>query len=550
VAGHDSPTSMKHWRETAEIADRVVALASIGRRAALATVIRIEGSSYRRPGAKLLIEDDGRTLGGVSGGCLEADVRDIALHVIESGTPQLLHYDTGGDDRTVWGLGLGCNGSVDIFVQPATDPHMLESLREIRTRLTGASTFAVSTIVDGPAGIGHTSVLDVAARGTRSHVDADGSRIIFTEVLNPPPQLIVCGAGDDARPLVAFASEAGFAVTVVDHRQAFLSAERLPSANQLLHLRPDGDLQTLAVDAHTLVVVKTHSFAQDRDWLEVFLKTSAPYIGVLGPRARADQMLDQLGAAADSRVFAPVGLNVGADGPEQIAISVVGELLAVLAHQQPGHLRERNRPSMSSDRAGAVAGVVLAAGTSTRMGQNKLFMTLEGEPLVRRVVGRASKAGVDPLIVVLGHEAELVQQALEGIRYRPVVNPEYARGVNSSLRAGIRAAAETSARAAVVVLADMPFVTTAMIETLVEKYRQGSAPLVISDYDGVNAPPILYDRSLFGELATSEGQGCGKHVVKRHRHEAEAALWPVEALTDLDAPEDYERVKASVESRG
>ena len=126
---------MKHWRETAEIVDRVIALAEGGRRAALATVIRIEGSSYRRAGAKLLIENDGRTLGGVSGGCLEADVRAIALRVIETGVPRLLRYDTGADDRMVWGLGLGCNGSVEIFVQPATEPRTVEALREIRARL-------------------------------------------------------------------------------------------------------------------------------------------------------------------------------------------------------------------------------------------------------------------------------------------------------------------------------------------------------------------------------------------------------------------------------
>jgi molybdenum cofactor cytidylyltransferase len=131
------------------------------------------------------------------------------------------------------------------------------------------------------------------------------------------------------------------------------------------------------------------------------------------------------------------------------------------------------------DRAGSVAGVVLAAGTSTRMGQNKLFMELEGESLVRRIVGRVSRAGVDPLIVVLGHEAERVQRALEGIRYQPVLNADYERGVNSSLRAGIRAASEAAAPAAVVVLADMPFVTTAMIATLVEKYRRSQAPLVV-----------------------------------------------------------------------
>jgi xanthine/CO dehydrogenase XdhC/CoxF family maturation factor/CTP:molybdopterin cytidylyltransferase MocA len=539
---------MKHWMETAEIAGRVEALAVAGRRAAIATVIRIEGSSYRRPGAKLLIEEDGQTLGGVSGGCLEADVRDIALEIIRSGAPRLLHYDTGADDRTIWGLGLGCNGSVDIFVQPATEPAMLESLREIRARLERASPFAISTIVDSRVGVGHMTVSDVVTPHARSRVDVDGSQTLFTEVLRPPPRLIVCGAGDDARPLVAFASAAGFAVTVVDHRQAFLSAERFPTAQRLFHFRPDDNVEALAVDARTLVVVKTHSFGHDRDWLKVFLESSASYIGLLGPRARADEMLGQLGAAADRRIFAPVGLNVGADGPEQIAVSVVGELLAVISSQPSGHLRERKRHAMSSARAGSVAGVVLAAGTSTRMGQNKLFMEIEGEPLVRRVVGRASKAGFDPLIVVLGHEAELVQQALEGIQYRPVLNPEYARGVNSSLRAGIRAVSETAARAAVVVLADMPFITTAMIETLIGKYRGGDAPLIISDYEGVNAPPILYDRSLFDELAASEGQGCGKHVVKRHRHEAESASWPVEALTDLDAPEDYERVKAVVES--
>jgi len=201
------------------------------------------------------------------------------------------------------------------------------------------------------------------------------------------------------------------------------------------------------------------------------------------------------------------------------------------------------------ERAGAIAGVVLAAGTSTRMGRNKLFMELEGEMLVRRVVGRVSTAGVDPLIVVVGHEAERVQRALEGIRYQPVLNADFERGVNSSLRAGIHAASESPARAAVVVLADMPYVTTEMIATLVEKYRRSDAPLVISDYAGVNAPPMLYDRSLFPELAQSEGQGCGKHVVKRHRHEAESASWPAEALTDLDAPEDFARVKAAIEGR-
>jgi xanthine/CO dehydrogenase XdhC/CoxF family maturation factor len=319
---------MKHWRETAEIADRVAALASAGRQAALATVVRIAGSSYRRPGAKLLIEDDGRTLGGVSGGCLEADVREIALQVIRTGTPQLLHYDTGGDDRTVWGLGLGCNGSVDIFVQTATDPRTLESLAHIRARLEQAAPFRIATTIAGDAGVGESIVADLGAGSATSRLDREASRTVFTEVLVPPPELVVCGAGDDARPLVACASEAGFAVTVVDHRPAFLD------------LRPEAGADALPVSARTLVVVMTHSFAHDREWLRTFLKTAARYLGLLGPRTRGEAILGQLGALDDPRVFSPVGLHLGAEGPEQIAVSVVGELLAVVAGQRPGHLRE------------------------------------------------------------------------------------------------------------------------------------------------------------------------------------------------------------------
>jgi xanthine/CO dehydrogenase XdhC/CoxF family maturation factor len=333
---------MKHWRETTEIVDRVIALAEGGRRSALATVIRIEGSSYRKPGAKFVVEDDGRTLGGVSGGCLEADVRAIALRVIETGVPRLLHYDTGADDRTVFGLGLGCNGSLDIFVQLATEPRTLDALREIRARLSRGSAFAVSTIVDG-RDAGRSIVTEPLAREARSHVESDGQRTVFIEVLDPPPDLIVCGAGDDSRPLVAYASDAGFAVTVVDHREAFLTAERFPSAHRLVHLRPDGEAGTLTIGARTLVVIKTHSYAHDRDWLRVFLGTHASYLGLLGPRARAQEILGELGAAGDGRVFAPVGLNLGADGPEQIAISIVGELLAAHTRQTPGHLREKGQ---------------------------------------------------------------------------------------------------------------------------------------------------------------------------------------------------------------
>ncbi|MGH9367853.1 MAG: nucleotidyltransferase family protein [Thermoanaerobaculia bacterium] len=203
---------------------------------------------------------------------------------------------------------------------------------------------------------------------------------------------------------------------------------------------------------------------------------------------------------------------------------------------------------MRRERAGPVAGVVLAAGASTRMGRNKLFLRLDGESLLRRAVGRAAAAGLDPVLVVVGHEADRAVAELSGLPCRTAVNPDYESGLSSSIRVGL-AAVPAEACAAIVLLADMPFVTDRMIASLVERYRGSSAPLVVSDYAGVQAPPTLYDRSLFGELGEIEGEGCGRRVARRHASEATALAWPAAALTDLDRPEDYEKVKSELEAR-
>jgi molybdenum cofactor cytidylyltransferase len=195
-----------------------------------------------------------------------------------------------------------------------------------------------------------------------------------------------------------------------------------------------------------------------------------------------------------------------------------------------------------SDRGGPVAGILLAAGTASRMGSNKLLFELNGESVLRGVARRALAGGLSPLLVVLGHQAEQAAQELASLDCRTVINPDYEQGVNTSLKTGV-AALPAGTQAALVMLADMPFVTPEMIAGLIARYRSTEAPLVISDYAGVNAPPMLYDRSLFGELMVMTGEGCGRQVVKRHRQEAEVLTWSEAALTDLDVPEDYARVR-------
>jgi molybdenum cofactor cytidylyltransferase len=191
--------------------------------------------------------------------------------------------------------------------------------------------------------------------------------------------------------------------------------------------------------------------------------------------------------------------------------------------------------------AGSVAGIVLAAGASTRMGTNKLLLELDGTSVLRRAVNRTLDTGLEPVVVVLGHEAERSRELLQGLPADIIVAPDYREGMNASLAAGLRAL-PSAVSAAVVVLADMPFVTRDMIASLVERYRQSAARLVVSEYDGRPAPPVLYDRSLFPELLAERGDGIGRAVVERHRAEAVVVTWPGFALQDLDLPDDYARI--------
>jgi xanthine dehydrogenase accessory factor len=377
---------MIHWKETAEILARLGDLSAQGRRAVLATVVDIVGSAYRRPGAKLLIEDSGSTLGGVSGGCLEVDVRAVASGVFASGTPSLRHYDTGEED-VAWGLGLGCNGQVDIFVQPATQGTLSAIAEPMRRLLSRDTTVTLVTVLaNGPemgamlaiecgeptdTGVdsaSHYGSLGSAeldchvagevrrlARASRSAVYEIAGRKMFVEILQPAPHLVICGAGADARPLVDYAAGAGFRVDLFDHREGLLAPEWFPHAARRVLARPDDVQIALPPAAQSLAVVKTHSLSHDREWVRRLLMAGFPYVGVLGPKGRTASILGDVGAvradgaeprsweagAHGQRVFGPVGLDLGADGPQQVAISIVAELLAFVAKRDARHLSQR-----------------------------------------------------------------------------------------------------------------------------------------------------------------------------------------------------------------
>jgi len=365
---------LKHWQEMAHILDRVVELGRQGRPAALAMVTQISGSAYRRPGAKLLVDAGGGFMGGVSGGCLVEDVREIGLGVMESGANRVLHYDTGTDESRLWGLGLGCDGEVDILVQPiaAVDAAAPDGIwARARALLDGDAPFALATLVaeghpPGTIAVGASGrlagslkdrgpeaaalegevvrVAQAALASGRSRLDTLGDRRVFSDVMLPPPKLLVCGATDDARPTVALAASVGFRVFVADHRPAYLTAERFPGAQRLFLMRPEDHDPPLPVDGDTFAVIKTHSLMRDSAWIKRLAATEVPFIGVLGPRSRIQRIAAELGMTRDERLYGPVGLDLGADGPEQVGLSIVAELLAVRTRRPPVHLRDRVEP--------------------------------------------------------------------------------------------------------------------------------------------------------------------------------------------------------------
>jgi len=205
-------------------------------------------------------------------------------------------------------------------------------------------------------------------------------------------------------------------------------------------------------------------------------------------------------------------------------------------------LRPRDRAAEASAAAGgSVAGIVLAAGASTRFGRNKLLLRIEGESLARRAASAALGAGLRPVVVVLGHEADRIRSELSGLAVRDVFNPDYELGMDTSLRAGL-AALRDDVAAAVVQLADMPRVTSAMLSRLVERFVETGAPIVASDYQGVHAPPTLYSRALFPELGGAEGDGSGRRLVRRRESDVVRVPWPADALADVDREEDWERM--------
>lgn len=342
-----------------------------GRRCAVATVVHVDGSSYRRPGARMLVNDEGMITGAISGGCLEGNALQKALFAIAKQEPIVVTYDTSDEEDRSIGVQLGCAGIIKVLFEPinvAKPDNPIELIRKtLKSRLPSVlvTFYHLNNVQNAPTG---TFLITAANNLPDPLPAADGQQLneaisicfstatsqftsynnthCFIEWVPPVTRLVIAGAGNDAIPLMQMAELLGWQVSVIDGRYSHARPERFSAACQVVVTNAEAAFEKIDVDAFTVFVLLTHNYNYDKAILKWLLPLSSPYIGILGPKKKLNHMLDDLRAegitisdAAMEKIYGPIGLEIGAETPEEIAVSIIAEIIAALRKKPGGHLR-------------------------------------------------------------------------------------------------------------------------------------------------------------------------------------------------------------------
>jgi xanthine dehydrogenase accessory factor len=349
-----------------------------GKQTALATVVLVEGSSYRRAGARMLVTGDGQLTGAISGGCLEGDALRKARLVMTQNKPMLVTYDTTDDDDAKFGVGLGCNGIIHILIEPIyperqdTPINLFKLFLSKREPVVLITLFSLNNKQAAQPGTCLLLTADEKIQGTypdneiKDALLADAKDVLkngnsvtktyvygngftcFIELLQPTVSLVIFGAGNDAIPLVQFAAVLGWQVTLVDGRANYAVPERFPLAKKIIIAKPEQALPEIVLDNRTVVILMTHNYNYDLAMLRQLLPLELTYIAALGPKKRLQRILDELDEEGlnitDKQlksIYGPAGLDIGSENSDEIALSVIAEMQAVLTKRQGTSLRDK-----------------------------------------------------------------------------------------------------------------------------------------------------------------------------------------------------------------
>ncbi len=354
---------------------------------ALVTLVHVEGSSYRRPGARMLVTENGQLTGAISGGCLEGDALRKALRAMAQKKPMLVTYDTNDEDDAQLGMGLGCNGIIQVLIEPidtSTNDNPIEFLKMVASKRQRAVLVTLFSLEDKKSIQAGTCLLYsddgfIAGNDTplknilikdseaalahqqssfKNYAFESRQQTAFIEIIQPVVSLVIIGAGNDVFPLVELATIVGWKTTVIDGRPAYAKAERFSSSCQVLLSKPEDVLSQVTIDEQTVFVLMTHNYNYDVAMLGTLLTKNLLYIGMLGARKKKEQLLAELQENGLqftqqqlSVLHSPVGLDIGAETSEEIALSIVAEIKAVLSGRQTISLK--NNTSVIHDRSSA-----------------------------------------------------------------------------------------------------------------------------------------------------------------------------------------------------
>ena len=498
---------------------RIQALHDSGERAVLATLVSIEGSSPCPLGSRMIVSSTGDFSGSVSGGCVESSVVRSALALLDgdqddASASQLLNFSIEGSQAGE--AGLVCGGRICVHIAIAPAGAALESHRDAERAaesvrlvpLTGGDARLLSrSSLEARADALSTLALRALDLGPQRY-DGDGESW-FVEPMAPPPRLVLVGGTHIAQVLARLGAELGFTPVIVDPRAALATPRRFPQTRLVLE-RPEQALPAL-LHRRAAVVVLSHDGKIDDPALAAALASDAFYVGALGSRKTHSRRLDRLrerglGEASLGRIRGPAGLAIGGKGASEIALSILAEVVAT-----------RN---LAAQGAGRVGAVVLAAGSSRRAGaRNKLLHQENGEPMIRRVVRTVLEAEATPCIVVLGHEADRVRQALGTLPVSFVVNDSYAEGIGTSIARGVATIAAAGVDAAFIVLGDMPLLRAEDLGRLRAARSPSTQHLIIAPEAGEGdlrrlGNPVLWPRRYFDELTGLRGDRGAKRILE------------------------------------
>ena len=527
-------------------------------RLVLATIIKTSGSTPQVSGTSALFSEKGLVYGTIGGGVLENTVIKAATKAVRTGNPELLYFHLDSDITDE--EGAICGGSASVLIDACPEKHeaIFSKLREdLAKNNKGVLVTLLEELPENELSIhrywlqagepvpehlknvlSEKTVITLLHKGDTKLMTikaGDREQTIFIEPVFPDKRLLIVGGGHVGQALSHLAGLLGFEVTIVDNRAAYAEENKFPDAHVVIHGNLPEILKNIQVDARTYIVIATHAHKNDADALRECLHRGAAYIGMIGSRRKVrlikNKFIQNKWATKSEldEVHAPVGLDIGSETVQEIAVSIAAELIMFS--------RSKSKPRES------ISIVILAAGASKRMGEPKMLLPYGNSTIIETVVERAIRSKADHITVVTGAHGPVVRNKLSRFDIDIVVNPDHEAGMLSSVQTGIKALPEDT-RAVLILLGDQPMVETGVINHLIDEYHSHAERIVIPVFKGKRGHPLLLDMSFKPEIENLDPEKGLRQLLADHPGEIlETKVDTSSILKDIDTIEDYVRMK-------